>query len=137
MLANSTVARADCWSDVESRYQVSRYLLLAIAQHESSLRADAINRNRDGTLDIGLMQINTRWLRTLRPYGIGVNELKNPCVNLNVGAWILANDFARYGNNWRAVGAYNATAEWRRAQYAAQVAAGYNKIIRFYGDDNQ
>jgi soluble lytic murein transglycosylase-like protein len=123
---------ADCWTDTESRYHVSRYLLFAIAGHESRLNTRAINKNTNGTYDIGLMQINSAWLPKLKPYGIGVTELKNACLNLNIGAWILANDFAKYGNNWRAVGAYNAKTEWKRTQYAQRISDKYAVILQRY-----
>lgn len=126
-------SHADCWSEVEARYSVSKYLLLAIAQHESGLDSSAVNKNSDGSYDIGLMQINTTWLPVLKQYGIGVAELKNPCLNLNIGAWILANNFIVYGKNWRAVGAYNARTEWKRASYANQVAIKLKKIVLIYG----
>ncbi|MHB1676411.1 MAG: lytic transglycosylase domain-containing protein [Sulfuriferula sp.] len=133
LLLISELCHADCWDDVEARYSVSKFLLLAIAQHESDLNPDSVNRNQDGTYDIGLMQINTTWLSVLKQYGIGASELKNPCVNLNIGAWILAKNFARYGKNWRAVGAYNAKTEWKRASYAQKIALKFQKIALKYG----
>ncbi len=123
---------ADCWDDAERRYGVSRYLLLAIAQQESGLNPLAINVNRDGSYDIGLMQINTRWLGQLRTKGITSHDLFQPCMNLQVGAWILANNFARFGRNWRAVGAYNASTEGLRRRYAWQVAQTFGSIAREY-----
>ena len=129
----SGVCHADCWGDVEARYAISRYLLLAIAQHESGLNSAVVSRNADGSFDIGLMQINSGWLPALKPYGIGLAELRDPCVNLNVGAWILAGNFAVYGKNWRAVGAYNAKTEWKRMHYAQQVSARFRSIAREYG----
>ena len=133
LLLLSQNCQADCWMDAEARYSISRYLLLAIAQRESRLNPNIINKNVNGSYDIGLMQINSAWLPVLKKYGIGIAELKNPCVNLNIGAWILANDFVVYGKNWRAVGAYNAKTEWKRATYANQVAVNLNKIALQYG----
>ncbi len=126
---------ADCWGEVEKRYAISRYLLLAIAQHESGLNPSAYNRNRNGSYDIGLMQINSSWLPVLKSYGIGETELKEPCINLNVGAWILANNFVTYGKSWRAVGAYNAKDELKRVRYAQQVSVRFRSIAREYGID--
>lgn len=83
------------------------------------------------------MQINSAWLPVLKAYGIGLIELREPCINLNVGAWILANNFAIYGNNWRAVGAYNAKTEFKRVRYAQQVAAKFESIANQYGLDQQ
>ncbi len=126
-------AHADCWSDAESRYAVSRFLLLAIAQNESGLNPSSVHRNADGTVDIGLMQINSAWLPVLGRYGIGPGQLRDPCTNLQVGAWILANDFAVYGRNWRAVGAYNAKNERLRIRYARRVAQRFRSIAHEYG----
>ena len=133
LLLLPTGGHADCWDDAERHYSVSKYLLLAIAQDESGLNPESVNRNRDGSYDIGLMQINSSWLTVLKPYGIGETELKNPCVNLNVGAWILAGNFSMYGKNWRAVGAYNARTEWKRATYAHRIALKFQKIALRYG----
>ncbi len=130
-------SHADCWGDVEARFAVSRYLLLAIAEHESGLNPHAVNHNENGSYDIGLMQINTSWLPVLKPYGIGFEELKNPCINLNVGAWILANNFILYGKNWRAVGAYNAKTEIKRVHYAQQVFIKLKNIADEYGIESR
>jgi soluble lytic murein transglycosylase-like protein len=130
LLLASIGAHADCWDDTEVRFGISRFLLAAIAEHESGMKPAAVSRNKDGSMDIGLMQINTTWLPTLKKYGIGIPELKNACVNLHVGAWILANDFAQYGTNWRAVGAYNAVSEWKRALYARKISTRYAAILR-------
>ncbi|PIV87852.1 MAG: hypothetical protein COW48_09240 [Hydrogenophilales bacterium CG17_big_fil_post_rev_8_21_14_2_50_63_12] len=49
-----------CWKEAGTRYGVSPQLLYAIARTESGLNPQAIGRNRNGSRDIGLMQIN--WL---------------------------------------------------------------------------
>lgn len=85
------------------------------------MRADALNRNRDGSWDVGLMQINSRWLPTLSRHGITAEQLWEPCVSIHVGAWILAGNFRRLGFNWEAVGAYNARRQDLRMSYARSV----------------
>ncbi len=117
----SAGARA-CWQEIGHKYGISPYLLYAIAKTESGLNPHAVNRaNRNGTYDIGLMQINSAWLPTLARYGITEHALYEPCVAIDVGAWILVQNMRRMGQSWDAVGAYNAVDDARRLRYARKV----------------
>ena len=110
-----------CWDAAAQRYQVSSALLYAIARTESGLNPLAIGRNGNGSLDIGLMQINSAWLPTLASHGINERDLFEPCTNIHVGAWILAGNVSRLGYTWDAVGAYNATRPALRRAYIEKV----------------
>jgi soluble lytic murein transglycosylase-like protein len=117
----STPASA-CWEEAASYYGVSAHLLYAIAKTESGLNPNAINRsNKNGTYDIGLMQINSRWLPMLRKHGIEEKQLYDPCTSIQVAAWILADNMRRMGSTWEAVGAYNARDAALRVKYAWKV----------------
>lgn len=71
------------------------------------------------------MQIWSNWLPKLSEFNIGEKELLEPCININIGAWILSQNFASHGLNLRALGAYNAgfseKNEPRRQKYLAKV----------------
>lgn len=119
---------ADCFQTAARHYGVAPELLHAIAQAESQLDPLALNTaNRDGSWDIGLMQINSRWLPVLERTGISASQLYDPCTSIWVGAWVLAGNVARYGYGWNAVGAYNAgtaasaAAQQRRETYARRI----------------
>jgi soluble lytic murein transglycosylase-like protein len=106
--SNATYA---CWDEAERMYGVSSELLYAVARAESDLNPRAMNmshKQRTGTYDIGLMQINSGHLPRLAKHGIGEKDLLEPCTNIKVGAWLLSGYFARHGVSWEAVGAYNA-----------------------------
>ena len=96
-----------CFKEAADIYAVPENVLRAIAKQESNYRAEAINRNKDGSTDIGVMQINSRWLGDLAAYGIGDTELREPCTNIKVGAWVLSKNAQALGWNWNAIGAYN------------------------------
>jgi len=121
-------ARADmdaCVMQAARRYQVDERLIHAIIQVESSGNPAALNRNANGSKDIGLMQINSSWLPVLGRYGVKRHQLYDPCTNIHVGTWLLAGNIARYGHTWRAVGAYNARSHAKRESYAAKVWRRY------------
>lgn len=132
-LAISAQAQAGiqaCFRYAAQRYDIDTDLLQAIAHVESGGNPTAVNEsNADGSRDIGLMQINSRWLEQLAGYGIAPEDLAEPCTNILVGAWVLAYNFTLYGDTWKAVGAYNAgtarteQAHRRRLAYARKVFA--------------
>lgn len=111
-----------CVTAAAERFGHTVDLLMAIVTVESAGNCSAINSNTNGSRDIGCMQINTAWLPTLKTkFGISERDLLDPCTNVNVGAWILARNVREYGQSWRAVGAYNATSESKRINYAWKV----------------
>lgn len=130
--ANQPGGGWQCWAEASAKYNVPVDLLYAIARVETGNRTGVVSRsNKNGTYDIGLMQINSSHLPRLARMGITERELlRNPCVNLHVGAMILSEMIAIHGYTWVAIGAYNAGSHDKRAAYAKKVFAMYDKIIR-------
>ena len=123
-----------CWESAGATYHLDPWLLFAYAKTESSYNATAMNRNSNGSYDIGLMQINSSWLPTLRRYGIGAQDLLNPCRSIFVGAWIAAQNIQRFGYNIDGIGAYNSPGNITiRRRYASKVYANYQYLVKeFY-----
>lgn len=119
----------DCFAGAATRYGINKSLLVAIGETESHLNAAALGpANKDGSYDIGLMQINSSWLPTLRKYGLTEKDLRSGCTNIYVGAWIMANNISRHGSTWNAVGAYNAKTISKRVLYVQKVQKNFKEI---------
>lgn len=127
-LPQAQAAQACTWETVAARYGVNAQVLYAIAHQESSLNPAAINRNTDGSVDFGLTQINSLWLPHLAQFGITSEQLMDPCINLNVGAYVLSLSMRRHGNTWQAIGAYHSSTPWRRDRYAQAIYRRLNKL---------
>ncbi len=128
----SQYAYGPCLIDTANRYRVSPLLLDAIIKTESDHNPLAINVNTNGSEDIGLMQINLDiWLPTISKHGYDRRSLFDPCTNIAVGGWVLAQEVQRFGYTWEAVGAYNAgpspERELRRSGYARRVFDNLNR----------
>ncbi len=131
---------SSCWHSAAERYGIHETILRAIALTESAMDPHAINRNTNGSVDVGLMQINSRWFPRLAEMGIQPGDLWDPCTNIHVGAWVLAGEIRRFGYTWRAIGAYNAGPGWsvaheqKRRAYAQRVFHNLADYHRHFGD---
>ena len=101
----------DYWhyfKEAGKRYGVDPKVLLAIGMTESKLNPHAINRaNRNKTIDVGIMQINSWWFKRLKRYTKDLNVLYDARFNIHVGAWVFRKCTNRFGTTWRAVDCYN------------------------------
>lgn len=124
---------------------VSKNLVQAIAEHESGLNPLAINIQGKGyypkektaaialiheavksgaSYDVGVMQINSYWIKRLRLDPISLLE---PETNILLGVKILKNEIERHGFTWKAVGSYHSPNEAYRNSYAWRI---YNKAMK-------
>lgn len=108
-----------CFEDAGKTYGINPVLLKSIARIESNLNPKAMNKNQNGSIDIGLMQINSFWIKTL---GLDSGKLiSEPCYNTMIGAKVLKQCIDRYGYTWEAVGCYNATSTPKRVKYSWKI----------------
>jgi len=118
-----------CWDRAGKIYGVDPWLLMAVAKVESNFNRNAININKNKSVDIGMMQINTIWLPTLNKYGITKQDLLHPCTSIFVGAWIMAQNLRKFGYNYDGIGAYNSPKNIKiRRNYAKKVHKAYHEI---------
>ena len=87
-----------CLDAAQRHFNTPPGLVHAIASVESGGNPRAVNSvNRNGTVDYGLMQVNSVHLPRLRGIGIDREHLLNPCINAFVGAQILARNLSETG----------------------------------------
>jgi soluble lytic murein transglycosylase-like protein len=82
----------ECAARMEAHYALPAGIVAKIIAAESGGNPRAINRaNSNGTVDYGLMQINSSHLPVLRGFGVDENVLlDSPCINVAVGGAVLA-----------------------------------------------
>lgn len=107
------------------KYGVPKNLAMAVARQESDMNPWVINvsgrdfymKNREEALalaqaayragrsfDVGIMQINTYWIKE---YKLPLEVVVDPQNNVQIGVWILAKMIRQYGLNWKAVAYYH------------------------------
>jgi soluble lytic murein transglycosylase-like protein len=114
-------ADSDCFAEAGAYQGVNPMILRAIAWFESKGDPGAVHRNADGSIDVGQAQINSIHFGELRRYGVPPGALKDACVNTYVAAWMLKQKMIRYGNTWRAVGAFHSETPRLRDEYARSI----------------
>ncbi|CCP01883.1 X polypeptide [Erwinia amylovora Ea644] len=135
-------AGAFCFDAAGAKYHIDPLLIKAIASGESALRPDAINTNRDKktgralSTDYGLMQVNSRHMPKLMALGYidsAQELLTRPCLNVQIGSWILAQHFQVCGISWNCLGSYNAGFRQERHEtresYANRIYAIYRHLL--------
>lgn len=118
----------DCVTQAATYHSVSPWVLRAIIQVESSFNPNALNKNNNGTIDVGIAQINSMHFKELGKYGIGQRDLMNGCVSSYVAAWHLKKQINAYGNTWFAVGAYHSATPCFNQRYTGLV---WNVLLKW------
>lgn len=119
-------ALANDFVGASTRYGIPQELLVAISKVESGHNPLAVNRNKNGSVDLGHMQVNSEWQKSGK---IEWKKLTDPEYCSNVGAWILAQELERYqGNVWAAVGAYNTGKSARDWEKYADTVGGEKRL---------
>ncbi|MEA1063815.1 lytic transglycosylase domain-containing protein [Erwinia sp. HR93] len=118
-----------CFQLAGEEFHIEPRVIYAIAVVESGLRADAININKNSSIDIGLMQINTVHQNELASTGITITELLEPCKNVIVGSWLLRRNINLMGGDvWKGVGLYHSATPRFNTEYIAKVRRIYQQI---------
>jgi hypothetical protein len=124
-----------CMLAAAQAYHLPPRLLPSIQAVEGGFPG-AIHPNRDGTDDLGVMQINTRWLQPLASYiawkggekpapaAIHSRLVTDPCYNIYAAAAILQAEWLQSGHDWlAAVGNYHSRTPSLHQDYLSRVTA--------------
>lgn len=124
-----------CMAVVAQVYALPPRVLPAIMVVESGGRA-VIHRNADGSEDLGLMQVNSRWLPAVSRYtGLAEAEVRRrlltvPCFNVAVaGAILRAALDETAGDLMRAVGNYHSHTPARNGAYQGLVLGAAARLF--------
>lgn len=94
-------------------YSVPPAVLLGIYQVEGGKVGQAVGPNKNGSYDLGPMQINTIWLPELASkWGVSQETAQSwvrddPCTNVGVSAWILRGHLDETDNLSQAIAHYH------------------------------
>lgn len=86
-------------------------------------------RNRNGSHDLGPLQINSWWIPRVAalvarsPVQVRYWLRFDPCFNAEVARWIFLSALRSSGDYWKAVGSYHSPKAWRQKRYLKSVAS--------------
>jgi len=106
-----------CLQSAAEFHGVNPHLLLAGLQVESGLNPRAIGKNTNGTVDIGIGQINSMHLPELQRHGVTEKHLLDGCKGAYVSAWFLKRGLDRHGYTWFGAAAYHSVTPGHNLRY--------------------
>ncbi len=95
--------------------------------HESKGRGNTVVGNANGSIDVVLTGINSIHFKELQTKGVLPHHLLDECYSIFVGAWLYSKKVARWGNNWKAVGAYHSGTPYFNERYQVLI---YNQMVQ-------
>jgi soluble lytic murein transglycosylase-like protein len=117
-------------------------ILFAIAIVESGQVGKVSSPNKNGSQDIGLMQINSIHLPRLSKLGVTAQELRDDgCVNFKVAAWHVASvvknkkGLSDPSSYLQSIAAYHSNTDEYNKAYADKLMAAFKLMYRGAGED--
>ncbi len=118
---------AACLILASQTYQVPPAVMIGIMHVEGGRVGQAVGPNKNGTFDLGPMQVNSRWIPELAE-SWNVDEKTayrvvrdDGCVNVRVAAWILGKKIKEAGSLYRGIAYYHSATPGVGTRYASKV----------------
>jgi len=119
----------DCINHAAIAYHVPATLILSIMKAENGKNGEAI-KNKNGTVDYGVMGINSIWLPKVMAYGYTKEDLQfNACKNVAVGTWIISQNMANNEPLWKSIANYHSRTPSHNKFYQASIYTNYKKVM--------
>ncbi|HBC1012729.1 TPA: lytic transglycosylase domain-containing protein [Escherichia coli] len=127
-----------CLLSASQANHIEPELLVSVISVEGGYSGLA-SKNKNGTEDLGIMQINTgAWLKLVSDSFFSGDRSKayiklrdDGCFNMYVGAWILGAAIRTEGGNvWEGVGRYHSVTYRHKERYKHLVRSKYEKTFR-------
>ena len=116
----------ECVHQAASVHRVPEALILAVLKTEGG-RPGLARRNRDGSHDLGPMQVNTRWVHR---EGLNARDLRDHgCYNLHVGAAILARELRAAPDLATGVGNYHSRTPRHHRRYQRLIVLSLKRLL--------
>lgn len=128
---------AECIVQASQAQGVPIPIILGLLKVEGG-RVGSESLNRNGSRDLGPMQINDRvWVPTLAKLAFNGNEGQtwlalrdHGCLNIHVGAWIYRQQLdAARGNHAEAIGTYHSRTPDKKAAYQQRFAEHFARLF--------
>lgn len=134
MPGKNSAPTLQCFMREAERHSIDPYVLLAVLATEGG-RPGELAFNRNGTIDLGPMSVNTVWLPVLaKHYRTNEEDLQrrlasDGCANVAAGALILGRKIAETGDVWEGVARYHSRNPKQQGRYLARVHASLSRIV--------
>jgi len=123
-----------CMAFVAQLYDLPPRVLPSIQKVEGG-RPGLAMRNRDGSEDLGIMQINTLWISSIArrtgmaPADVRHDLLHSPCFNISAAGMILNTYLQETGGDlMQAIGNYHSHTPFRNQGYQTKVLGAVTQI---------
>lgn len=124
---------AACFLIAAQTYSIPPAVLLGVYQVEGGRIGQEVGPNKNGTYDLGPMQINTTWIPELADeWNVGRNTAKtwirdDPCTNVGVAAWILRRNLNETGDLAKSIAHYHSRTPHIGGAYKKKVVGSMQK----------
>jgi len=124
----------ECVVEASAYYATPPELLIAIRIQEGGAPG-MMSPNKNGSFDLGPMQINTIHRSMFAGYNISMEQIRDDeCTNIYAGAYIFHKELlSARGDVWRAVGNYHSRTPTFHHRYRSGVIRHYQRIKRTHG----